>query len=196
MVFRRRFNPQGFFTELALLEQMVDANTPEELQQVLEAHAQQIVNRRTLDVLKDLRAQFLRAGESDMVIHTDILVRVIENALHKGIPQAIATERQIIETFSAATLAIIRAAPWELEDVVRQHAAALQIPEFLDRLRRLDRLIHREAGENEDEASQLARSMKIDYAKDAGERGIAFAEQRYKERYQAYLREHGSQFPV
>jgi hypothetical protein len=195
VVFRRRISQQGFFTEMALIEQMVSANTPEELQQVLDAHAPAIVNRRMLRTFRKMHKYFLREGENELAHHAEILVRVIENALRKGIPQAIALERRLMDDITAATIAIVRAAPWEMEDIVRQHAEALQIPEFLDRLRRLDRLIHQQEGAEDAPASQFARSLKIDYAKDAIEHGIAYAEQRFKARYQAYMREHNAQFP-
>lgn len=182
----------GIMTQLAAVQQLLSAQSLEEVQQAFESEEfrQVFTSRRMLKAFKRFRKIAHDQRDPEMIHRIDTLERIVMNARRHGIDEAIAIEEREADEAAHAAADVFGAAPWELEDVVQRNLSTLSRPHVLDGLHRYN--ASEKAKEsattavNAVRADQELRELKIRYVEDAVTHNVAYAEQRFKQDYQAF----------
>lgn len=184
----------GQFVMMGAMEQIASARDLDELQRVLESRPEIMVTRHMLDTLKGVRQNVIRAGKPEVAKELDIPIRVIDHALRIGVAQAVAQEQQQREQMLRVAITVLNTAPWDMEDVVQEHLSVIVLPGFQEILRNFYEYQCQQ--EPMGEIATAVAQMKMQYAQEAVSRGVAYAEQEFKGRYQRLAIDHHWQLAV
>lgn len=191
--FHKQPGRPGRMTQLAAVQQLLYAQSLEEVQQAFENEEfrQIFTDRLMLRAFKRFRQMAHAQGDPEIIRRIDTLERIVKNARHYGIDEAIKKEQRDADQFAHAAADVFTAALWDLEGVVRRHLGALSQPRVLEGFYQYDATERaKETAAAKDDiavrAGQELRTLKIAYVEDAIKHNVDYAEQRFKQRYQAF----------